>query len=140
MKRVWLSLLLLLAACAPTAQRPAYPPAKAGPGVLVIRDDAGRILLNPGLGLVAPAGSVLLAQRYQGAASRSRFASPAPFDRMLFWLKRELESLGWRVLRLDLSERPPEAYEARLRVERGGMRRTVILRYRSGIFELEVLP
>ena len=140
MRRFWILFLLLLAACAPTAKTPAYPPARAGPGVLVLRDDGGRILLNPGLGLVAPEGSVILFQRYRGAASESRFTSPESFDRTLLWLKRALADLGWRVAALDLRERPPDDFEARLVIERAGERRRIVLRYRSGVFDLEVLP
>jgi len=140
MRRLLLLFLLLFAACAPTAKKPAYPPAKAGPGVLVLRDDGGRILLNPGLGLVAPEGSVILSQRYRGAASESRFTSPESFERMLLWLKRALADLGWRVAALDLRERPPDDFEARLVIEREGERRRLVLRYRSGVFDLEVLP
>ena len=140
MKRFLPLFLLLLAACAPTVERPAYPPAKAGPGVLVLRDERGRILLNPGLGLAAPEGSVLLKQRYQGTASKSRFTSPEPFERVLLWLKKALSDLGWRVAELRLTERPPDDFEAWMLVERGRERRRVLLRYRSGVFDLEVVP
>ncbi len=140
MRRLSLLFLFLIAACAPTAKKPAYPPAKAGPGVLVLRDAGGRILLNPELGLAAPEGSVILFQRYQGAASQSRFTSPESFERVLFWLKGALDELGYRVVELSLTERPPEYFEARMWVEREGVRRRVVLRYRFGVFDLEVQP
>jgi len=140
MRRSLLALLLLLAACAPSVETPSYPPAKAGPGVLVLRDEAGRILLNPDLGLFAPAGSVLLAQSYQGEASKSRFTSPESFDRVLRWLEEALWDLGYRLEEVRVHERPPERYEATLVVVGKGKRRVVRLVYRSGVFDLEVAP
>ncbi len=140
MPRLWLLLLLLLAACAPRTGAPAYPPAKAGPGVLAVRDASGAILLNADLGLAAPLGSTLLFQRYQGKGSQSRFTSPERFDRMLLWLKAALRDLGWRLLRAELFEEPAKFYRAVLWIEKAGERRRVELSYRAGVYALEVRP
>ncbi len=135
----FLLLGLLLAACAPLEQTPpAYPPAQAGPGVLVLRDASGRILLNPSIGLPAPAGSLLLSQSYLGEASKSRFRSPDSFDRVVLWLKRELLDLGWTIVEAEVKERPPAEYRARLLIRKGKQTREIRLRYQDGVFDLEV--
>ena len=130
--------LLLLAACAPVETTPNLPPAQAGPGVLVLRDASGRILLNPSLGLYAPEGSLLLSQSYLGEASKSRFRSPESFDRVLLWLKRALLDLGWTLVEVEVKERPPEEYRARLVIRKGERVRVVRLSYKDGVFDLEV--
>ncbi len=140
MRRLWPALLLFLAACAPRVQPPAYPPAQAGPGVLVVRNAEGAILLNGELGLAAPPGSTLLFQRYRGGRSQSRFTAPQAFDRMLLWLRQALKELGWRVVRLELLEEPPRLFQARLVLKKGDDRRSVRLVYRSGVYTLEVAP
>jgi len=136
--RLLLLVLLGLAACAPVEQTASYPPAEAGPGVLVLRDASGQILLNPSLGLYAPEGSVILAQQYRGEASTSRFRSPQSFDRVYLWLKRALQDLGWTIVEAELEEKPPERYRARLLVRKGRETREIFLRYEDGVFELEV--
>jgi len=130
--------LVLLAACAPVEKNPSYPPAQAGPGVLVLRDASGRILLNPSLGLSAPAGSLLLSQSYLGEASKSRFRSPESFDRVLLWLKGALKDLGWTIVRVEVEESPPVEYKARLVIRKGQKTREVWLRFKDGVFDLEV--
>jgi len=138
--RLALVLLVLLVACAPRVASPTYPPAQAGPGVLVVRDASGAILLNGDLGLMAPPGSTLLFQRYLGQRSQSRFTAPQAFDRMLAWLKSALAGLGWRVVRMELLEEPPRRYQAVLLLAKGKERRTVRLAYHSGVYDLEVGP
>jgi hypothetical protein len=139
MRRLLLLLPLLLAACAPVLERPpeAMPPATAAPGVLTVKDDAGRIFLNTDLGLFAPEGSVLFFQQYRGAESESAFTHPWPFEKLLFWLKAELKRLGWRLIEAYVWEKPP-TYQAKLILKKGSERRVVVLRLENGRYHLSV--
>ena len=136
MRRLALLALLALSACAP---RPAEaPPVAVRPGVVVVRDAEGRVLLNPGLGLGAPPGAVVLEQAYRGAGSDSRFTHPWEFDRVLSWLRAELKAMGWRVEELHIDEVPGSFGRARLVVSKGDRRLVVELRWERGVYWLEV--
>ncbi len=134
------ALLLLLAACAPTRVTPALPPAGVGPGVLVVRDAGGAILLNTEIPLPAPPGATVRFQRYLGSASQSRFSSPQSFDALLAWLKGALKAAGWRLRELRSVEKPPDFFQATLVIEKAGALRQVVLRREAGVFGLEVKP
>lgn len=73
MSRVLIAFVFVaLVACAPaTAYRD--PNVSVAPGVLVLREPSGRVLLNAALGVPAFPGSRIIAQRYTNRASSTEF-------------------------------------------------------------------
>ena len=88
---MWLVLLCLAVACAPAAT----PRGAVAPGVLVVRDGDGRVLVNVALGLAAYPGSRVLAQRYEGSASRTEFETADALEAVYDFYHRALLARRW---------------------------------------------
>ncbi|WP_456409811.1 hypothetical protein [Oceanithermus sp.] len=137
------ALALLVAGCAPLlepgggAERE-LPPATAAPGVLVFSDASGALLLNAYLPLVAPPGSVIGEQSYEGKTSFSRFSNPQDFEAVRRFLLTALEDAGWRILESATWEKPPNLFQTTVRIEKDGEQKVVVLRYENGTYSVEV--
>ncbi len=133
---------LLLSGCAqlfePGGGQQELPPATAAPGVLVFRDASGALLLNAYLPLVAPPGSVIGEQNYEGKTSFSRFSNPQDFEAVRRFLLAALEDAGWRILESATWEKPPSLFQTTVRIEKDGEQKVVVLRYENGTYSVEV--
>ncbi|MER3479544.1 MAG: hypothetical protein C4327_03415 [Meiothermus sp.] len=121
----WLWPLILLAACAPQQTSPQAGGVVVATGLLVVRNSAGAPLLSSYLPLAAYPGSTLLAQRYAGRQSESRFQSAASFEELRQYLREQLRVGGWQIL--DGRYQPTPALEE-LRIRRGDDTLRLVLR------------
>lgn len=132
----WLWLLILLAACAPQQTTPRAGGVVVATGLLVVRNSAGAPLLSSYLPIAAYPGSTLLAQRYAGRQSESRFQTEASFEELRQYLREQLRVGGWQIL--DGRYQPTPALEE-LRIQRRNDTLRLVLRQVSNlVFALEV--
>ncbi|RYM37330.1 MULTISPECIES: hypothetical protein [unclassified Meiothermus] len=132
----WLWLLILLAACAPQPTTSRAGGVVVATGLLVVRNSAGVPLLSSYLPLAAYPGSTLLAQRYAGRQSESRFQSAASFEELRQYLRDQLRVGGWQILDGRYQLTPPLE---ELRIQRGNDTLRLVLRQVSNlVFALEV--
>jgi hypothetical protein len=88
--------LLGLLACAPAVTPAATPrEASVAAGVVVLREQGGRVLINSALGVAAYPGSRVLAQRYSNRASSTEFEVRDDLFTVYSFFHRSLVDRGW---------------------------------------------
>ena len=87
-------LFLVLVACAPaTTYRD--PSVSVAPGVLVLREPSGRVLLNAALGVPAFPGSRVIAQKYTNRASSTEFEAQGELQAVYGFFHESLLDKNW---------------------------------------------